>query len=161
MFLPPEYERPMYEPLAQISKDWILPGLNQLKPDTAGLAVINQRFIEGYMAGLNHEMTRELLWNEFPTDQRGTYFDQFWDISGHILEDGSSLPPEQLRDIKPLRLWNRASGLGENSPRPLPVTPSGDEAPFLVLLVRSQLIQKYPNVIVYAQRVQANPAAKH
>ena len=160
MFAPPTYERPMYEPLAQISQDWILPGLNQLKPETAGLAVINQRFIEGYMAGLNHEMTRELLWNEFPTDQRGTYFDQFWDISGHILPDGSSLPPAQLRDVRPLRLWNRDAGLGQNSPRPLPLTPTGDEAPFLVLVVRSQLIQKYPNVIVYAQRVQGQPGSQ-
>jgi len=160
MFAPPEYERPMYEPLSQISHDWILPGLNQMKPDTAGLAVINQRFIEGYMAGLNHEMTRELLWNEFPTDQRGTYFRQFWDIAGHILEDGSSLPAEQLRDVRPLRLWTRNTALGQNSPRPLPTQPNGAPAPFLVLVVRAQLIQKYPNVIVYAQRVQGTGSAE-
>jgi hypothetical protein len=156
IFAPPEYERPMYEPLARVSQDWILPGLNSMKRDSAGLAVMNQRFIEAYMAGLNHEMTRELLWNEFPTDQRGTYFRQFWDIAGHILEDGSSLPAEQLRDIKVLRQWADDAPLGGNSPRPLPTDGNGQPAPFLVLCVRAQLIQKYPNVIVYAQKVQGS-----
>ena len=33
------------------------------------------------MVGLNHEMARELLWREYPTDQRGSYFRQFWDAS--------------------------------------------------------------------------------
>ena len=38
----------------------------------------NNRFIEAYLVGLNHEMARELLWREYPTDQRGTYFSSFW-----------------------------------------------------------------------------------
>jgi hypothetical protein len=153
MLIHPEYERPMYEPLRDISTDWILPGLNQIKRDTVGLAVMNQRFIEAYMTGLNQEMTRELFWNEFPTDQRGTYFRQFWSIASHILENGSTLPPAQLRDIDPIRQWSKNADLGGNSPRPAP--PGGAGLPFLVLVVRAQLIQKYPNVIVYAQQVNA------
>lgn len=147
----PEIERPMYEPLKAISHDWLLPGLGQIPKDSVGLAVTNQRFVEAYMTGLNQEMGRELLWNEFPTDQRGTYFRQFWSIAGHILEDGSSLPADQLRDILPLRSWGGSAHLGDNSPRPPP--PGHPEAPFLVLVVRAQLIQKYPNVIVYAQKL--------
>ena len=27
---------------------------------------------------MNHELARELLWREYPTDQRGTYSRQFW-----------------------------------------------------------------------------------
>jgi hypothetical protein len=156
IFAPPEYERPMYEPLSRVSQDWILPGLNSMKRDSVGLAVMNQRFIEAYMAGLNHEMTRELLWNEFPTDQRGTYFRQFWDTAGHL----SSLPPDQLRDIKVLRQWAANASLGGNSPRPLPLDGSGQPVPFLVLCVRAQLIQKYPNVIVYAQRSQGTGSSQ-
>ena len=101
--------------------------------------------------GLNHEMTRELLWNEFPTDQRGTYFRQFWSIAAHILENGSTLPAAQLRDIEPIRQWPENSPLGGNSPR----SPDPNAPPFLVLIVRAQLIKKYPNVIVYAQRINA------
>ena len=33
------------------------------------------------MVGLNHEFARELLWREYPTDQRGSYFRQFWDVA--------------------------------------------------------------------------------
>jgi hypothetical protein len=137
----------MYLPLSEISFDWILPGLNGMKRDSISLAVTNQRFIEAYMVGLNHEMTRELLWNEFPTDQRGTYFRQFWDIAGCVL-DGSPTPPEQFRDVFPLRQWDKLKGLGGHSPR----TVNGQTSSMLVLVVRAQLIQKYPNVIVYLQR---------
>jgi hypothetical protein len=151
MLVHPEYENPMYVPLNDISSEWLLPGISGLKPDTVSLAVTNQKFVEAYMVGLNHEMTRELLWNEFPTDQRGTYFRQFWSISSHILENGSTKPADELRDIDPIRLWAEDAELGENSPRPPP--PGGANLPFLVLVVKAQLIRKYPNVIVYAQRV--------
>jgi hypothetical protein len=149
IFAPPEYERPMYEPLLKISPSWLLPGIEELKRDTVSLAVPNQRFIESYMLGLNHEMTRELLWNEFPTDQRGTYFRQFWSIASQVFQDGSALPPEQLRDILPLKLWSKDAALGENSPR------TGAGLTFLVLVVKAQLIQKYPNLILYAQKLNA------
>ena len=39
------------------------------------------------MVGLNHEMARELLWREYPTDQRGSYFRQFWDTAIAIHRD--------------------------------------------------------------------------
>lgn len=32
------------------------------------------RLPKSYMVGLNHEFARELLWREYPTDQRGSYF---------------------------------------------------------------------------------------
>jgi len=147
-FAQPSFERPMYEPLAAISSDWMLPGLNSLPRNTAGLALVNQRFIEAYMTGLNHEMTRELLWNEFPTDQRGTYFRQFWDLAGCSVS--SPVPPENMRDIKPFRLWDPIASLGQNSTRPIAI----NNQAFIVLVVRAQLIEKYPNVIVYAQRVE-------
>lgn len=38
----------------------------------------SQEFIESYMAGLNHEFARELIWREYPTDQRRRYFEQYW-----------------------------------------------------------------------------------
>jgi hypothetical protein len=147
MFASPSFERPMYLPLSEISFDWILPNLNDMQHDSIGLAVTNQRFVEAYMVGLNQEMTRELLWNEYPTDQRGTYFRQFWDIAGCVFDD-SPTPPEQFRDVFPLRQWVKTKGLGGHSPR----TAGEDTSPMLVLVVRAQLIRKYPNVIVYLQR---------
>ena len=67
----------------------------------------NPKFIESYMVGLNHEMGRELLWREYPTDQRGSYLRQFWDVSGIISPsspDGTLTATEkaQFKDITPL-----------------------------------------------------------
>lgn len=99
------------------------------------------------MVGLNHEMARELLWNEFPTDQRGSYFRQFWDVRG--------VPPSatagDLRDIKAISLWPDTAALGANSARTPP--PGGD---YLVLLVRGELLRRYPNTIVYAVEAKWN-----
>ena len=44
------------------------------------------------MVGLNHEFARELLWREYPTDQRGSYFRQFWDVRGFLDEPSGSTP---------------------------------------------------------------------
>jgi hypothetical protein len=75
----PRFNYPMYEPLHRYDRDWMVPGVGLIeRPDMATLLQTNNRFIEAYLTGLNHEMARELLWREFPTDQRGTYFSSFW-----------------------------------------------------------------------------------
>jgi len=136
----PVFPQPMYKPLAELSPDWMLPGLFEIPADTATLAETNPAFIEAYMVGLNHEMSRELLWNEYPSDQRGSYFRQFWDPAGLV-----ALPvPDAAKDIVPIHTWQ--GGLGTHSPRPT----SSD----LVLVVRGELLRRYPNTLVYAQRAQ-------
>ena len=59
------------------------------------------------MVGLNHEMSRELLWNEFPTDQRGSYFRQFWNVRG--VEPPGNDDPEKLRDIREIHAVDQAT----------------------------------------------------
>jgi hypothetical protein len=138
----PEFPQAMYEPLRDYFQDALLPGLEQVLPNTISLLETNPRFIEAYMVGLNHEMGRELLWRGFPTDQRGTCFRQFWDILGRV-------PPpapeqlESLKDIKPITSWNDTSHLGENAG-------SGSAEGQIVLLVRGDLLRRYPRAIVYA-----------
>ena len=72
------------------------PGSNSIKPDTLGLLLTNPRFIEGYMVGLNFEMARQLLWNDYPTDQRGSYFRQFWDVSAYVPQPSDPTDPAAL-----------------------------------------------------------------
>jgi hypothetical protein len=143
----PEFPQPMYAPLADLSQDWILPGLQDLPANTVSLALTNPPFIEAFMVGLNHEMSRELLWNEYPTDQRGSYFRQFWDTTG--------LAP--VTDIRPIHEWPATSALGEHSPRPAPPDP---DARHVVLLVRGELLRRYPSTLVYAQRAQGPLGAR-
>jgi hypothetical protein len=138
----PTFTDAMYWPLYQLSQDWLLPGLDQVPQDTVSLVRTNQRFIESYMVGINHEMGRTLLFNEYPTDQRGTYFRQFWD---------SSASQTPAADITPINAWGSVAALGANSARPKPQ--GGD---YLVLLLRAELLRRYPNMVVYASRAKWN-----
>ncbi|MCW5801494.1 MAG: hypothetical protein KIT31_03840 [Deltaproteobacteria bacterium] len=149
----PVFTQPMYVPLAAISQDWVLPGLADVQPNSVALAVTNPPFIEAYMVGLNHEMSRELLWNEYPTDQRGSYFRQFWDPAGL-----APVPiPETAKDIQPIHEWPVGSDLGQHSPRPAPPDPSRRH---VVLLVRGEVLRRYPGTLVYAQRAQGPVGAR-
>jgi hypothetical protein len=109
----------------------------------------NQQFIESYMVGVNHEFSRELLWREYPTDQRGSYFCQFWDVAGHF--DPSVADAEALRkklyDIPPIHTWPRASELGQHDNRQ---ANPGDKRNEVVLVIRGELLRKYPTTVVYA-----------
>lgn len=80
----PEFPQSMYEPLRDISHDLLLPGVEKIPQNTLGLLETNRRFLESYMCGCNHEFAGELLWRGYPTDQRGSYFRQFWDVSEYV-----------------------------------------------------------------------------
>ena len=60
------------------------PASTRSPDDSVGLLQTNHAFIEAYMVGLNHEMARQLLWAGYPTDCMGSYFRQFWDVSGYV-----------------------------------------------------------------------------
>ena len=62
----PEIDLPMYEPLKAISTELFLPNINLIEQNSITLLETNQKFIEAYMVGLNHEFARELLWREYP-----------------------------------------------------------------------------------------------
>jgi hypothetical protein len=98
--------------------------------NTVTLLGINSKFVESFLVGLNAEMSHELLWRNYPTDQRGTYFRQFWDTSVNDAEP----------DIEAISKWNDHQ-LGQNSP---------DTSGKLVLLIRGELLRRYPNSVIYA-----------
>jgi hypothetical protein len=148
----PEIGTPMYKPLLDKSVDYFLPNIGLIEPNTISLLETNQVFIEAYLVGLNHEFARELLWREYPTDQRGTCFRQFWDATGYL--DGSSADPaarrERLKDIPPLDRWPRASRLGEHDHR----EQGGANEEEVVLVIRGELLKKYPTAVIYAHRAR-------
>jgi hypothetical protein len=141
----PRFERPMYEALRDVSQELLLPGLEAVKPNTVTLLETNPRFIEAYMVGLNHEMARELLWREYPTDQRGSCFRQFWDVRGRIPAPRTAADVEQLKDIPEIHRWQSQNGLGNNMT-------GGSIEGRLVLLVRGELLRRFPTAVVYAAR---------
>jgi len=146
----PEFPQPMVEPLRDLSQDWLLPGLNNVPPNTMSILVPNEPFIEAYMVGLNHEMARELLWNGFPTDQRGSYFRQFWNPSSYLTDKGT-FPADRrtLYDIEELHKWKAKLGAHPN-----PLLPTSGEN--VILLLRGELLQRYPDALLYATRATYN-----
>ncbi len=153
----PELDVPMYEPLADRSTELFVPNLHFIEQNTITLLNTNQRFIESYMVGLNHEFARELLWREYPTDQRGSYFRQFWDVSTFLsgTEDDEERR-EELKDIPPLHLWSRASDLGDHDHREQGL----DNEEELVLVIRGELLKKYPNAVIYAHKAIWQPKSE-
>ena len=152
----PIFDLPMYKPLADISSELLLPNINLIEYNSITLLETNQKFIEAYMVGLNHEMARELLWREYPTDQRGSYFRQFWDVSTLLKTDedmhGGKTEEEireMYRDIPKLHLWSKFSKLGDHDHRQKPGEPATEE---VVLVIRGELLKKYPNTVVYAHK---------
>lgn len=140
----PKFPEPMYEPLRDLSQQWLLPGLEHVPANTISVVESNPRFIESYMVGLNHEFGRELLWREYPTDQRGTYFRQFWDLSGITPPPTTDAGREQLQDIEEIHTWTRAKHLGDARER------GRSRDARLVLLVRGDLLKRYPKALIYA-----------
>ena len=147
----PHFKQPMYESLRDLSPDLFVPNLNLIPPNTLSLMVANQPFIEAYMVGLNHEFSRELLWREYPTDQRGSYFRQFWDVKS--VPNMGNLPQkdfeEKLKDIREIHRWGVRNPLGGNDNRK---AKAGQER--LVLVVRGDLLKRYPNTVIYAMRAK-------
>lgn len=151
----PKIVQPMYEPLAKLGPDWMLPGLNSIAQNSINLLETNSKYMEAYMLGLNHEMARELLWREYPTDQRGTCFHFFWDyrqskVGSHPLF--GALASNQYRDIKPIHEWRNGTtltDLGANGAR--------QTDNLLVLTIRGELLRKYPGAIVYMQKAEYAP----
>ena len=148
----PKIDLPMYQPLKAISIELFLPNINLIAPNSITLIETNRKFLEAYMVGLNHEFARKLLWREYPTDQRGSYFRQFWDPAPYF--DSQNLDPQVLKekqyDILPLHTWPADSSLGTHLNRPV-TSGTGEDA---VLVIRGELLKRYPTAVIYAHKAQ-------
>jgi hypothetical protein len=128
----PRLAFPLSRKLETLAPDVFLPGVGLLPNDFIMAVKTNPRFVEALMLGANHEMGRELLWQGFPTDQRGTPFQHFWQRL-----DGA-------KDIAPIHQWASV---------PLGSQPGSTE--MLVLLIRGQLLERFPTLSVYAYPIDA------
>lgn len=145
----PDIKLAMYEPLRDLSKEFLIPNLDHVPRNALSLLLSNRGFIEAYMAGVNHECMRLALYGEMPFSLTCTWCRQFWDVSGHVNREGlsSEVLAERLKDIDPLRNWRQESRLGTHDNN----TAAGSR---IVLLMRGDLLKRYPNTFVYAQRAR-------
>ena len=138
----PEFpEPPMYTALTALSPDWMLPGISTIPMDCAALLAPNAAFIESFLVGLNEALSRELLWRQYPTGLRSTYFQNFW---GAVTGD---VPPKPSPDIPPINSFSATGHIGDH------LTDRGSGTS-LVLLIRANLFRRYPNAVVSAVQAQ-------
>jgi hypothetical protein len=139
--IPRTFDRVMYFPhlrfplsrkLEQLAPEVFLPGVGKLPTDFIMAVKTNPRFVEALMLGANHEMGRELLWQGFPTDSRGTPFQRFW----QRFDDED--------DIAPIHQWAK-----------VPLGQQPGNTPKLVLLFRGQLLERFPTLSIYAYKIDA------
>lgn len=144
----PTFSTPMYGPLRDLFPEMLLPGLDRIPNNSIAVLQSTPAFIETYLVGLNHEMSRELLWREFPAPLGHTYFQQFWDVRGAT---------EPSPDITPITDWR--GDLGQN------IAP--DRGNLTFLLLRGDFLLRYPNTLIYAEEAQwtdrpsRKPQSKH
>lgn len=137
----PEFPVPTALALLRSDPEWFLPGLGAMPTNKVALLRQNSAFIESFLVGINHEMMRELLWREYPTDLRGTPFTRFWPR------------PDSGPDITPIHTWTDTASLGKRL--------LFDEE-IVVLLVRGEVLRRYPDTIVTAVRSGApDPDNRH
>lgn len=125
----PEFPAPIALALLASDPEWLISGLGAFPPNSVTLLRENDEFVASYLVGMNHEMMRELLWREYPTDLRGTPFSHFWPRP-----DGSA-------DIPPIHTWTGDESFGSHLSRPGSLT---------VLLVRGDVVRRYPGMVVTA-----------
>ena len=143
----PKLPEALYSLLAEYDQNAFMPGVDGIPQDLVMLVRVNQYFIDSFMAGANVAMNGELLWRGFPTDLRGTPFQRFW---GRVkLGPPPLYPLTPLDDMQPMHLW----GVQPLGHRADPVAGDPDR---VALLVRGQLLRRYPNTAVYAWKKTPN-----
>lgn len=128
----PRFTHPMYEALHRHDPEWLLPGVAAISPhEMMTVLETNPVFVEAFLVGLNHEFARELVWRGYPTDGRGTSFRSFWTTRDELTQ-----PVHRLR----------TGDLGTHLDR----TATGA----LVILLRGELVRRYPHLLGHAVRQQ-------
>lgn len=130
----PRFSRPMSEPLAERFPELMLPGAGAITPDGVLLVESDPAFVEAFLVGANQELNYELLWRRLPADMRATAFRRFWGYA-----DGSD-------DIDAITTWDANTAVGTH----VKTTAS------MVLVVRSELVRRYPSVLVAAVPAEWN-----
>jgi hypothetical protein len=133
------FPAPAYGLLREAAEDHVLAGAERIPPDTVTVLEADPAVMEAFLAGLNGELGRELLWRGLPVDRTATYFRTFWESA-----DGAAPGP----DIPPIHEWTSGE-LGTHA--------GASGAPgdgMLVLLLRGELLRRHPGTPVTLRRAE-------
>lgn len=134
----PQFPEPTYYYLKEFSDKFILPCVDELPDNSISMFKSNEAFVEAFLCGMNTEMGRELLWREFPTDQRGSYFKKFWDTETSMQD----IFKDNFFDIKSLHTWTDV--LGNNH--------CEGKSQLLMFAIKGRLMKLYPSTQIYLHK---------
>lgn len=132
----PEFSQPAFELLVRISREYLVPGVGDVPENTTGVLQVNGAFVEAFLLGANHELSREFMWREYPADLNGTWMRRFWDSDADV------------DDITAVRQW-KTGALGDHRNA---AAAKGS----VVLLIKGDLLRRHPNTIIYAAPARWN-----
>ncbi|MGW3819772.1 hypothetical protein [Streptomyces sp. NPDC005046] len=133
----PRIDVPMVDLLREQGLDWLLPGIGSLTDNRILLADPDPAFIEAFLVGANHEMSRELAWRRYPADPSASVLTSFWDRGAQA---------EMVPDVPDLATWTGALG-----------SHLDPGARLGVLVARGELFRQHPDVRVYVHRAVSTP----
>ena len=134
----PIFPEPAYHYLKMFSEKFILACVDDLPDDSVAIFGSNPEFEEAYLCGMNTEMGRELLWREYPTDQRGSYFRKFWDSE----TSAADIRNDNFFDVQPLHTWK--GNLGDNHLE--------SKTGLLLFTIKGKLMRQYPSTQIYLHK---------
>ena len=143
----PIFPEPTYHYLRLLSDKFIFPCIDALPNDSVVLMRANEAFVEAFLCGMNTEMGKELLWREYPTDQRGSYFRKFWDSETSV-ED---IRNDNFFDVSPLHTWS--GKIGDNH--------TSSKMDLLIFVIKGRLMKQYPMTKVYLHKAIADKSKPH
>ena len=121
----PKIDEALMWALLERSSELVLPGAGEFPNNSVRMVEANPGFVAAFLAGANHEMSRELLWREYPADMGSTTFHRFWDRA-----------PDQ-RDVADIADWPEQDSLTT-------VGTAGGES--VVVLARGDVFALYPTM---------------
>jgi hypothetical protein len=104
------------------------PGGGAIDPDGVAVVESDPAFVEAFLVGANQELNFELLWRGIPAAARATAFRRFWPRAA------------EADDIDAIDSWDRTTPVGSHV----------ETEVAMVLLVRSELVRRYPSLLVAA-----------
>ncbi|WP_406088859.1 hypothetical protein [Streptomyces sp. NBC_01013] len=128
----PEFGFPIAAELLTRWPEWAVPGISAFPDNSSTLLEPNPAFVEAMLVGLNQEFNRELRWREYPTDEAGTPFSRFWPPGGTQPGYGE------------IARWGLDGKLGDHGP--------DRGTNLLFLLIRGEVLQRYPGTVVLAAK---------
>jgi hypothetical protein len=123
----PVLGRPLLPVLFARSPDAVMTNASSLARNRVAIASADDDVVRALLVGANDELARELLWRGFPAALGHTWLRTFW---GRVVE---GIP---TADIPPIESW---PDMG----------PPADAAQ-MMLVVRGDVLHRYPNAQVYA-----------